>query len=170
MCRGKKICFELSEDPKKWDLFCPLRPPIWMENQIDVFVAAVDAFVKGDKVLCLSTLNTLRNDEIQTWYIEHGQMSGKFRKDILGITPPSPIDEDLRDPLRAPKKYQDEVFTRDGYRCRYCGGRLINQKFIKTFIKKLDSILFIRGETNLDTHGIIHMTWPVADHVIPWNI
>jgi 5-methylcytosine-specific restriction endonuclease McrA len=37
------------------------------------------------------------------------------------------------------------------------------------FIKKIDSPLFKRGETNLTTHGIIHITWPVADHVIPWN-
>lgn len=83
MCRGKKICSELSEDPKKWDLFCPLRPPIWMEDQIDIFVDAVDIFINGDKTGCLNRLETLRNHEMQMWYIEHGQMSGQFRKNIL---------------------------------------------------------------------------------------
>ena len=29
---------------------------------------------------------------------------------------------------------------------------------------------FKRGDTNLTTHGIIHLSWPVADHVIPWNL
>ena len=66
-------------------------------------------------------------------------------------------------------KIQKKVFERDAYHCRYCGGKLISQEFLRTFIKSLNSPLFSRGETNLSTHGIIHITWPVADHVIPWN-
>ena len=61
------------------------------------------------------------------------------------------------------------MFERDGYYCRYCGIKLISQDFILIFIKKLDSELLKRGKTNLTTHGIIHIAWPVADHVQPWN-
>lgn len=34
----------------------------------------------------------------------------------------------------------------------------------------LDSPLFTKGATNLTSHAIIHLTWPVADHVVPWNL
>jgi len=89
---------------------------------------------------------------------------------ICNIPKPQLIDEELRDKLRSPRKYQNKVFERDGYKCRYCGIRLISQEFIKLFIKNLDSPIFQKGATNLSVHGIIINTWPVADHVFPWNM
>jgi 5-methylcytosine-specific restriction endonuclease McrA len=97
-------------------------------------------------------------------------MSGRHRKIVLKIPPPLLVPEALRDPIRSPHKIQQAVFERDGYRCRYCGNKLIAQEFIKAFIKQLNSPFFQRGKTNLTTHGIIHISWPVADHVIPWNL
>ncbi len=169
MCRGKNTCSELGTNPATWDIYAPLRTPNWFAEQIDIFEKAINDFLAGDKESCIEKLKQIRSEEITYWYVEHGQMSGRHRKLILKIPPPQTIDESLRDPLRAPKKYQDEVFERDGYRCRYCGNKLISQEFIRLFIKKLNSSLFQRAETNLGTHGIIHISWPVADHVIPWN-
>lgn len=170
MCRGTTYCIELDKDPAKWDRHCPLRQPNWMKEQVDIFVYALEEFIKGNRAFCLNRLSTIRSKEIQSWYIEHGQMSGRHRRIALDIKPPELIDENLRDPLRAPKKYQEQVFQRDGYKCRYCGNRLISQKLMNTFIKKLNSPSFKKGPTNLDRHGIVHMTWPVADHVVPWNL
>ena len=170
MCRGRNECSELDKDPTKWDKFSPLRPPSWIEEQIKIFANAVNEFANGNRELCLEKIASMRGHDFCEWYIEHGQMSGKHRKNALSILKPELIAEELRDPLRAPKKYQDEVFHRDGYRCRYCGIRLISQKLMKLFIKKLDSSEFQKGSTNLTTHGIIHATWPVADHVVPWNL
>lgn len=170
MCRGKNECSELGADTTKWDQHCPLRPPEWIEREVSKFVQALDQFINGNREKCIDILSTIRSEEITSWYIEHGQMSGRHRKNLLGIPKPELISEDLRDPLRAPKKYQNEVFTRDNYHCRYCGARLISQKLIKSFIKALNSEQFKRGSTNLTTHGIIHATWPVADHVVPWNM
>ena len=169
MCRGKSICSELNTNSDNWDKFSPLPTPSWMADQIDIFESAVKDFICGNKVSCLARLKEIKNEEIINWYIEHGQMSGRHRKLILKINSPQTIDEILKDPLRSPQKVQNEVFKRDGYKCRYCGNRLISQDFIKLFIKKLDSSLFQRGKSNLTTHGIIHIAWPVADHVIPWN-
>tara|TARA_R110000823_G_scaffold65723_1_gene154077 strand:+ start:999 stop:1670 length:672 start_codon:yes stop_codon:yes gene_type:complete len=170
MCRAKNECSELGADTTKWDQYCPLRPPEWIEREVSKFVQALDQFINGNRENCIDILSTIRSEEITSWYIEHGQMSGRHRKNFLGIPKPELISEDLRDPLRAPKKYQNEVFTRDNYHCRYCGARLISQKLIKSFIKALNSEQFKRGSTNLTTHGIIHATWPVADHVVPWNM
>jgi len=170
MCRGKDQCSELDTDPARWDKNSPLPPPKWIEEEISKFTQSVEYLISGKRGKCIDMLSTIRDAEFTNWYIEHGQMSGKHRKNLLGIKKPELLKENLRDPLRAPKKFQNEVFARDNYHCRYCGSRLISQKFIKLFIQALDSDIFKRGKTNLTTHGIIHATWPVADHVIPWNI
>ena len=169
MCRGKNICSELGTDSNTWSKESPLPKHEWMNYEVDLFIKAVEAFIAGNKNLCLEIIGQIRTAEITEWYIEHGQMSGRHRKLQLNIPPPETIDIDLRDPVRSPAKLQKQVFERDSYHCRYCGGKLISQEFLKTFIKRLNSPLFSRGETNLNTHGIIHLTWPVADHVIPWN-
>ena len=170
MCRGKKRCSELAEVPENWDKRIPLRTPSWLEEEIDKFTNAVDLYIQGDRDLCIAMIQQIRSEDFTEWFIEHGQNSGYFRVKRLNTSPPIPIEQNLRDPLRSPRKYQDEVFVRDGYRCRYCGNKLISQFFMKKFIKNLNSPVFQRGSTNLTTHGIIHATWPVADHVHPWNL
>jgi 5-methylcytosine-specific restriction endonuclease McrA len=169
VCRGKNACSELGTNPDNWDIFCPLPIPNWMADQIDLFELAVNDFIAGNKDSCLTKMKQIKSEEITNWYVEHGQMAGRHRKLVLEITSPQTVDKNLRDPIRSPQKIQNKVFERDGYRCRYCGNRLVSQDFIRLFIKKLDSPVFQRGETNLTTHGIIHIAWPVADHVVPWN-
>lgn len=169
MCRGKNICTELGTNPDNWDIYAPIRRPSWIDEQIDLFTSAVDDFFAGQKDSCLAKLSQIKSDEITYWYCEHGQMSGRHRRLALNIAVPPKISEDLRDPRRSPKIFQTEVFNRDGYRCRYCGSKLISQDFIKLFIKKIDSPLFQRGHNAATINGIIHITWPVADHVTPWN-
>lgn len=170
MCRGVNECSELGSDTNQWDTECLLRPAAWFEDDIAIFSAAFEDFINGNKAGCLEALATIRDYEITEWFIEHGQMSGRHRNLVLGIPKPKLVSEEKRDPTRSPQKYQYEVFERDSYHCRYCGIRLIDQKAMKLFIKKLSFKKFQRGSTNLTTHGIIHATWPVADHVIPWNI
>ena len=170
MCRGKNECSELGSNPVLWDGECLLRPKAWFEDEISNFADAVETFVEGNRDGCIEKINKIRSNEITEWFIEHGQMSGRHRNLVLAVEKPKQIDAKLRDPLRSPQKYQNEVFERDSYHCRYCGIRLIDQKILKSFIKKLNSESFQRGSTNLTTHGIIHATWPVADHVVPWNI
>jgi 5-methylcytosine-specific restriction endonuclease McrA len=107
---------------------------------------------------------------MQMWCSEHGQMSGMHRVRLLSRPDPASIDEQLRDRPRSPRKYQSEVFARDGFRCRYCGTRLVALEILNEFAKRLNSSEFRKGPTNLDTHGIIHAFRPVADHVVPWRL
>jgi hypothetical protein len=169
MCRGKNICTELGTDPHNWDKHSPLRTPEWMIAELDLFISAVDDFLTGKRDSSIDKIKQIRSEEITFWFIEHGQMSGRHRRIILKVPMPETVKIDSRDLVRSPAKLQNQVFSRDYFRCRYCGNRLISQDFIRQFIKGLNSPLFQRGETNLTTHGIIHLTWPVADHVIPWN-
>ncbi|MFC1778073.1 HNH endonuclease [Pseudomonadota bacterium] len=170
MCRGKNQCSELGTNPALWSKISPLPSLEWFEGQLDIFQEAVSEFVGGDRVGCINTLSEIRTDEMRDWYIEHGQMSGKHRTYELDIPTPIPLAESERDPLRAPKKYESQVFIRDGFRCRYCGIRLVSNRVLNTFIKSLNSASFVKGPRNLDTHGIIIIFNPVADHVVPWNL
>jgi len=170
MCRGKKECSELDVNPKNWDKFSPLKPPLWIDDNLTVFTEAIDEFINGNREKCIEIIDSINGEDFCNWYIEHGQVSGRFRKNILNILEPKVIPKEERDPLRPPTKYQEEVFKRDGYHCRYCGNKLISQKVMKEFIKKLNYSGFQKGSTNLTTHGIIHSTWPVADHMHPWNM
>ena len=170
MCRDKKECSELGSDPELWDKFCPLRPPEWLEGQIDLFSSAVENFRHGDRCKCIELISATRGPDMQEWFIEHGQTSGNRRTKALGVPKPDALAMKLRDPNRNPTKYQNDVFERDGFRCRYCGIRLISQIFMKAFIKELDWHGFRKGSKNLERHGMIFATWPYADHVIPWNL
>lgn len=169
MCRGKNICTELGTNPSHWDRYALLRMPDSFSNSIDTFIEAVETFIDGSREESIEMISTINGTEMTEWFIEHGQMSGRHRKLILKVPVPEKLPKEQRDPKRSPLKIQNNVFQRDNYRCRYCGTRLISQEFLRLFIKKLNSPVFHRGETNITTHGIIHITWPVADHVIPWN-
>ena len=168
MCRGKAECPELGNDPDRWDRYCPLRPPTWFEGQLDIFISAVNEFVDGKQARCIDILSTIRSDEMRDWFIEHGLPSGKHRARVLKKPKPVFLAKELRDPLRSPKRYEAEVFQRDGYRCRYCGIRLVSNKLLKALIKKLNIETFSRHSKDILTNGIIHIFYPVADHVTPW--
>jgi len=170
MCRGKEICTELGENPSNWDKYAPIRKPSWMIQEIELFIYAVDQLLDGNRDSCLEIIYNLKNTEMTNWFIEHGQMSGRHRKIKLNLPKIEKLDNSFKDPIRNPTKLQNKVFERDGFKCRYCGSKLISQEFIKLFIDKLNSNIFIRGKTNLTKHGIIHLTWPVADHIQPHSI
>jgi len=169
MCRRSKGCTELGEDPGSWNRACPLETPEWFESQLDLFQQALSALAIDDRPACISHLNAIRSREMREWCSEHGQMSGMHRKNRLTLPNPVAIDKTLRDPLRSPRKYQRQVYERDGYRCRYCGIRLVENEVLSQFAHRLDGPEFRKGPTNLDKHGIIHAFTPVADHVVPWS-
>lgn len=169
MCRGQKFCSELGEDLLIWDRDCPLKLPNMYDGAVSTFADAVQLFVNGQRKQCLDLLETIDNLGTTKWYIEHGQQSGLHRNRIIGLKSKTPLPTEERYPIRSPARLQNAVFERDGYRCRYCSNKLISQDFLRAFAIMLDSPRFARGTTNLTTHAIIHIAWPVADHVIPWS-
>ena len=154
MCRGKAECPELGNDPDRWDRYCPLRPPTWFEGQLDIFISAVNEFVDVKQARCIDILSTIRSDEMRDWFIEHGLPSGKHRARVLKKPKPVFLAKELRDPLRSPKRYEAEVFQRDGYRCRYCGIRLVSNKLLKAPIKKLNIETFSRHSKTYSQTGL----------------
>ena len=164
-------CSELDPDPAHWDKMCPLRPPEWLSGQVDVFCVGVSQFLRGDREACLKTLASLRGDELNRWYTVHAQCSGGHRRKRLGLPRPEDVPKSQRDPrttlLVAGQRF---VFGRDGYRCRYCGSRVVSGDFITRLSKKLDSDVFRRTRPNATTHGLIQAMLPVQDHVFPRSL
>jgi len=170
VCRGQNICTELGPNSQNWPTNSPLERPSWFENEIESFIVAMKEICLGDKGAGLKMLASIRSTEITNWYVEHGQMSGRHRWIGLGAKRLPALNIDERDPLRSPKKFELSVFVRDGFRCRYCNSRLLDIAVLKWLDKELPQSGVNRGRTNLETHGIIHLMWPVADHIIPWNL
>ncbi len=170
MCRGKNSCSQLPNDKSNWPNHVLLPRPAWFESQIDLFIDAVHLFHNGVRDSSIEKISEIRSEEIIDWFVEHGQMSGRHRSIGLGMPKPEAVELNERDRERSPRKLEGGVFKRDMYLCRYCGSRLIPQNLMLQFIEDLDSDVFRKGRTNLLKHGIIHLTWPVADHVLPWRL
>ena len=169
MCRSKDIiCPKLGPDPAHWSNLSPLTPEPWFEEQLDIFVEALDAYVGGSPDGCLARLAEMRTGDIQRWYIEHALWSGKQRATILGSPKPAKPAAMALDPVRSPKKLERQVFHRDGHRCRYCGRRLVARDVLKGLKRALNSSTFAKGPRDEDTHGAFILFEPVADHVTPY--
>lgn len=170
MCRSQTVCSELGPEPTQWSLTSPLAPKEWFGSQLECFEEAVEALVAGDRARCLARLADIRTAEIREWYIVHAMQSGPQRARILGRpTPPKP-DESTLDRVRSPKPFEDQVFARDGFRCRYCGNRLVSRDFLKRFKQVLNTDAFNKGPRDEDTHGAFLILEPCADHVVPHRL
>ncbi len=169
MCRGKLQCNELGVNFDTWNTKTPLKPPTWFSNQINIFEHAFELATQGNIQKSIEILQTIRNIDLQDWYIEHGQVSGRFRNKILQI-PRNKSKDILCDPLRSPEKYAEEVFKRDSYTCQYCGGKVISKKIFKKYEDLVGSDHFKSTGTNRQRHGIVLASRANADHIIPWNL
>lgn len=166
MCRGKKRCAELDANPKLWDKRSPLVPPGWFNDELELFIGAVEVAASGNRAKSIRLLSKIKSSALRNWYCEHGQMSGMFRNNELKIETARkniPLD-----PLRSPDKYQAEVFQRDDYTCQYCGMRVIPKEVFSAYSKFVGIDFFRATGTNSQRHGIVLAFRANADHVVPW--
>jgi 5-methylcytosine-specific restriction endonuclease McrA len=138
---------------------------------MEIFVEAVMAMASGAREQSLAVVRSMRSDEMRRWVIDHGMTSGVHRKSATGVMAPS-VPKEQRHSIRAPKPYEAMVFTRDSYRCRYCGLRLIDKGVLQAFERCVGSREFLAtlrsGEVlDKDLHGAVHGFKIVADHVEP---
>lgn len=169
MCRGTKTCTELGTRPELWSREAPLVPPVWFESQLSIFVEAAKAAAGGDVFAARAKLLLIRSTDLQTWYIEHGQNSGTFRHRQLGKRKAQIFHTSL-DTLASSDRFSNEVFKRDGYRCRYCGLRLIPKSVLQAFSAVVGADAFRATGTNVERHGIVLAFRANADHVVPYNL
>lgn len=167
MCRGQKSCTELTNNPKSWDKYSPLPPSNWFREQVDIFAEAVTIASQGNIEDSIRILETIRSNDLRDWYVEHGQMSGWFRNEQLGVKTPKPENVEL-DPLRSPDKHRKATFERDSYTCQYCGIKVIPKEIFAAYSKIVGLERFRPTGTNQERHGVVLAFRANADHVVPW--
>jgi hypothetical protein len=160
----------LGNDPNIWSKEAPLVPPAWFDEQLTIFTNAANLAASGEVTKARNQLYLIRNADLKTWFIEHGQQSGVFRHRYLGKLHAKVVDSN-RDQLKYPnKKLETSVFERDGYRCRYCNIRLIPKEIFDAFSKVVGADVFYPIGTHIQRHGIVFTFRANADHVIPHKI
>jgi HNH endonuclease len=168
MCRpSAAYCTELGTDPIRWSSVAPLMPPPWFESQVFLFRDAVCAAAAGEVEQARVSLATIRSAELRTWFCEHGQWSGVHRARLLQRNAVAFAGE--LDILRAPLKYEREVFERDNYCCRYCSLPTVAKRVLLAFEKIVGSDVFRNVGRNAEQHGVVHGFKVVADHVVAFK-
>lgn len=79
MCKGQEFCYVLGKDPSSWSSECPLPPPDYFEQSVDLFEKAIEALLKGDKTQALIELQKSESEKVKEFFVEHGQQSAYFR-------------------------------------------------------------------------------------------
>jgi DNA-directed RNA polymerase subunit RPC12/RpoP len=150
-----------------WSSLSPLEPQPWFEDAIDDFVVAYQAAVANDLESAIGALGNTRERDLNAWFDLHAQNTGTFRSAHYGTEQLLEPFPDL-DPLRSVTRFEKDLFARDGYRCRYCGVRVLPG----SVTKKMQSIL---GKQHFDAtsrsnharHGIKLVFSASLDHVVP---
>jgi 5-methylcytosine-specific restriction endonuclease McrA len=168
MCRNTNYCSELGTDASKWDKYCPLPLPDYFEKSLDFFIEAFDLAILGRVVDALEMLSNTKSDELRNWYVEHGQMSGWHHrvKGLHKVKPKKYVGE--MDPNKRIAPFENAVYRRDGYRCRYCHVRVVDTRVLKLMEKFVGPEHFkSTGKSNALRHGIALTFRATADHIIP---
>lgn len=134
---------------------------------MNAFVEAYRAAVAEDPEYAVQILGNTRDRELNTWFHIHAQNTGTFRSAHFGHEPPPDASIAL-DPLRSVARFERDLFARDGYRCRYCGVRVVPA----TVTKRMQSIVGrdhfdATSRSNRARHGIKLAFSAALDHVLP---
>ena len=169
MCRNKSVCSELGENPDNWSFFSPLPPPVGFSEAHEIIQSVIELISFGKIDLALEALHTSLEQEIKSWYQEHGQMSGSHRFRALGGVG-EPTYEGPTDPIKSVSKFEDSVYARDSFRCKYCSNPVLDVKVLKGIEKTLGADNFaVSANSNEGRHGFIYILRATVDHVIPHN-
>ena len=170
MCRGKMVCSELGEESARWSKRAPLPVPDWFDQQLSVFVKAVQAASLGQREEAIERLTKVRSNDLRDWFVEHGQISGRFRLRKLQRPAPDPVPVSERDEQTISAQLAKEVLERDGYRCRYCGLRVVSKSVLSAFSAVVGADRFRATGTNAERHGVVLAFRANTDHVKPWRL
>ena len=168
MCRAAKFCTELGQDPSSWSRFCPLPPPEFFDASLDQFLLAFAQAKNGQLEKAIKSLKKTQSDELRSWFVEHGQMSGWHHR-VRGLGLPKPKKyTGILETQKTITPFESEVYRRDGYRCRYCLIRVIDTKALMQMEKIVGAPHFkVKGKGNQIRHGIALAFRATADHVVP---
>ena len=142
----------------------PLAPPPWLDGMVEVVATAARLAIELD-VESARTLLAAMPSRIMRDYWHAAEQAAKPAK--LQVDPP-PASSGSRLQGKAWADLSNEVFRRDGHRCRYCGVRVLNPRFLRALDRLLGNpaIRFVNNKGAAIEHGSL-VLYAVADHVTP---
>ncbi len=143
-----------------------LRKPIpELDLAAKLLDAAADALLSGRYELAKYLLDSANFPEIREYAIS---IVGKLSIEVHRQTKrPNGISNEQRDLIRMPsQKQQDAIFARDGWRCRFCGVKVV----CKQARSRLTKIFRIEPHwTSLvsQRHSALYALASSLDHIVP---
>lgn len=134
---------------------------------MNAFDAAYRAAVAGDSRLATELLASTYDRELNEWFDVHAQNTGTFRSDHFGSEATS-VQGLALDPLRSVTRFEGPLFKRDGFRCRYCGVRVVPGRIAKRMQSIFGKDVFdATSRGNAPRHGVKLAFSAALDHVVP---
>lgn len=165
MCKAATTCTELGNDASQWSRLAPLMPPIWFQDEFLKFRHAVELAADGNVEGSRQRLKDVRGDDLNSWYVIHGQNSGGFRHRHYRL---SPTIAGACSRGAPPVTLLVATYRRDYYRCRYCGLRLFPVEVLRWYENAVGSQSFKATAKNA-SHGAALTFRCTYDHVNPMN-
>ncbi len=144
---------------------CLLQPIPEMELAAKLLDSAADALMMGDKALAARLLRESDFKRITQYMIKLvGPLSEHIHKQTkLPEVLPKADRHETRMP---PASIQRKIFSRDGWRCRFCGIRVISREGRKTFLDLFPNECHWSA-IEYDRHSALYAMAVSLDHLVP---
>lgn len=147
----------------------PLQYPDEFESAIDQFTLAIELAVKGNLSEARSRVSSIDDAPIVDWFDRIAQNVGKIRVELVGNSPKRP--ERRFEVVRKIGVTRIHILAeRGGWRCGYCGIRVIEPRVLRKAQELLGKSVFpsrTTGGSNRDYHGVWLLTALTLDHIEP---
>lgn len=144
---------------------CLLQPIPELSLAAKFLDAAADALIQGKRQLAAELIVQADDPVIMDYTI---RLVGKMSEEVHGRTKrPKCLPKNERHPTRMPtKKVQEAIFAHDGWRCRFCGSKVISRRARLTLIHHFpDEAHWVVKE--FDRHSALYAMAASLDHVEP---
>lgn len=127
--------------------------------------AAADALIQGRHSLTSNLVTVADFPEIMNYT---KQIVGKLSYDVHRQTRrPDVLPKEKRHPTRMPTaKVQEEIFVRDGWRCRFCGVKVISKEARSILVNTFPNETHW-GQKEFTRHSALYSMAVSLDHVEP---
>jgi hypothetical protein len=170
MCKQKNnsFCSALGEDPSTWSKNAPLPKPEWIKDSFQICFDAFILALEGKIDAAQLKLKNSRDLEMRTWYHIHAQNIAAWRSAAFKIKDPKIILP--LDPLTSISNFEQKLYARDNYKCRYCSCYVMPKKLFKKAQSLVGETYLPLGRTNLTRSGFYLMFVATLDHVVPLSL
>jgi hypothetical protein len=145
---------------------CLLAPIPELEEAIDLLSRAADALLAGDEQLARDCIQRADSPAVHGWA---SRAMGKIDEEIHRYRPLTGLAAAgaERAALRMPgRSVLDGIYARDGYRCRFCGSRVVLSAARRAMEARLPGAIRW-GRQDRDRHGAFLALTATIDHLVP---